>query len=68
MTNVPTYHRGDRNFGAGFDMMERIEELEARLAEIERYATAGGRNGFDDCPMCENTLNTLKEMTGVKDE
>lgn len=29
---TPTYHRGKRNFGTGFDMMKRIEELEAAQA------------------------------------
>lgn len=26
---TPTYHKGPRNFGTGYDMMARIEELEA---------------------------------------
>jgi len=34
-----TYHRGKRNFGTGYDMMERIEALEADLASIEEYGT-----------------------------
>jgi hypothetical protein len=29
MTKLLTYHRGDRNFGTGYDMMDRIEALEA---------------------------------------
>lgn len=33
MTDIPTYHRGDRNFGTGYDMMKQIEALED---EIER--------------------------------
>lgn len=43
MTN-PTYHKGERNFGTGFDMMKRIAELEAeneRLREaLERIDEA----------------------------
>jgi hypothetical protein len=28
---IPTYHRGARNYGTGYDMIERIEELEAAI-------------------------------------
>lgn len=37
MTDIPTYHRGDRNFGTGYDMMKQIETLED---EIERLRAA----------------------------
>lgn len=37
MTDIPTYHRGDRNFGTGYDMMKQIEALED---EIERLRAA----------------------------
>lgn len=29
MSDLPTYHKGKRNFGTGYDMMDRIEALEA---------------------------------------
>lgn len=29
MSDLPTYHKGKRNFGTGYDMMGRIEALEA---------------------------------------
>ncbi len=28
---IPTYHRGARNYGTGFEMMERIDKLEAAI-------------------------------------
>lgn len=37
MTDIPTYHRGDRNFGTGYDMLKQIEALED---EIERLRAA----------------------------
>jgi hypothetical protein len=33
MTEIATYHRAKRNFGTGFEMIDRIEELEAKLAK-----------------------------------
>jgi len=30
---IPTYHRGARNYGTGFEMMERIDELEEALRD-----------------------------------
>lgn len=35
---IPTFHRGQRDFGTGYDMMARIEALEAALNEILREA------------------------------
>lgn len=32
-----TFHRGKRNFGDGFEMMERIEELERALRRLEYW-------------------------------
>ena len=32
-----TFHRGNRNFGDGFEMMERIEELERALRRLEYW-------------------------------
>jgi hypothetical protein len=29
---IPTYHRGERNYGTGYDMMKRIDALEEALA------------------------------------
>ena len=41
MNKIPTYHRGQRNYGTGYDMMDRIDRLEAGLrecaAEIDQY-------------------------------
>lgn len=37
MTDIPTYHRGDRSFGTGYDMLKQIEALED---EIERLRAA----------------------------
>jgi hypothetical protein len=28
---IPTYHRGERNYGTGYDMMKRIDELEEAI-------------------------------------
>jgi hypothetical protein len=30
---IPTYHRGERNYGTGYDMMKRIDELEVSLRQ-----------------------------------
>lgn len=38
VSNV-TYHIGKRCFGTGYEMMEKILELEADLASIEEYGT-----------------------------
>jgi len=35
MTQPATYHRGKKNYGTGYDMMARIDELEAKLAKAE---------------------------------
>ena len=42
---IPTYHKGQRCYGTGYDMMSRIEQLEERLKaatddakEAETYA------------------------------
>ena len=35
MSDLTTYHKGQRNFGTGFDMMARIVELEAALEKAE---------------------------------
>jgi len=37
ITGKETFHRGPRNFGTGFEMMDHIEALEAEL-EVEREA------------------------------
>jgi hypothetical protein len=40
MTSPATYHRGKRDFGTGYDMMQRIDELEAGMREILTGATS----------------------------
>jgi hypothetical protein len=40
MINISTYHRGQRNYGTGYDMMQRIDELEAGMREILMEATS----------------------------
>ena len=32
-TQSATYHRGKKNYGTGYEMMARIDELEAKLAK-----------------------------------
>ena len=34
MTQQSTYHRGKKNYGTGYDMMARIDELEAKIAAL----------------------------------
>lgn len=34
---IPTYHRGSRNFGSAWDMIERIEKLEANMAKAMEF-------------------------------
>ena len=34
MTGPATYHRGKRNFGTGYDMIDRIEAIEAENARL----------------------------------
>jgi hypothetical protein len=36
MNDIPTYHRGSRNYGTGYDMMARIDELEAAIIDALR--------------------------------
>jgi hypothetical protein len=33
---IPTYHRGERNYGTGYDMMNRIDELEAKAKQMQK--------------------------------
>jgi hypothetical protein len=40
VSEIPTFHKGRRNFGTGYDMMSRIEALEAALDEIIMEATS----------------------------
>ena len=40
MSDIPTYHKGPRNFGTGYDMVDRIEALERALDEIITEATS----------------------------
>lgn len=47
---TPTYHKGQRNYGTGHDMMARIDELESacwRMQE-ERDRAIGWRDGDKD--------------------
>lgn len=50
MTTIPTYHRGSRNFGTGYDMMQYIEELEEQMAVIEEMGNES-LNALPDCLM-----------------
>lgn len=36
MTQSATYHRGKKNYGTGYDMMARIDELEAKLGALSK--------------------------------
>lgn len=40
-----TYHRGQRNYGTGFEMMERIDDLESRSQNAIEIL----RQGFKSC-------------------
>jgi hypothetical protein len=50
MSDLPTYHKGKRNFGTGYDMMNRIEVLEAKLAKAAEALRVAmdGLNGLVD--------------------
>jgi hypothetical protein len=39
---IPTYHRGERNYGTGYDMMKRIDELEAALRAVVDHSNDPG--------------------------
>ena len=45
MSDIPTYHKGQRNFGTGYDMMARIEELEG----LQRFAVSDGQRLLRKC-------------------
>ena len=34
MTQQSTYHRGSQNYGTGYEMMARIDELEATIKAL----------------------------------
>ena len=36
MTQQSTYHRGSQNYGTGYEMMARIDELEAKLSALSK--------------------------------
>ena len=55
----PTYHKGPRNYGTGFDMMDRIEELEAacwRMQEERDRAIAWRDSDKDRADKAEAKL------------
>jgi hypothetical protein len=43
--STPTYHRGQRNYGTGYDMMERIDRMEQRSQNAVEIL----RKGFKSC-------------------
>jgi hypothetical protein len=48
MTQPATYHRGSQNYGTGYEMMARIDELEATIKALvealERIDDLTGHN------------------------
>jgi hypothetical protein len=50
MSDIPTYHKGQRNYGTGYDMMQRIDDLEASLSEMTRRRDEWRKksDGYDD--------------------
>ena len=39
---IPTYHQGKRNYGTGYDMMKRIDELEEALRAVADHSNDPG--------------------------
>jgi hypothetical protein len=83
MTEIATYHRAKRNFGTGFQMIDRIEELEAQLAkaisafeQIEAGVvpeTDPDTGIWVECNMSEDEMQeiartTLAELKGGENE
>ena len=74
MSKIPTYHRGSRKFGTGFDMIGRIEEMEAKLAKAvelaEKYqhAFAAQSRKLQAVLHIDGVRTTLAELTGGKDD
>lgn len=76
MSDIPTYHRGKRNFGTGYDMMEYIKELETNLEkamvalgkvqtfvkDLEPYAD----QGHTLVPALHDACLTYNELKGKK--
>ena len=62
-----TYHRGKRNFGTGYDMMERIEALEADIALIEEYGTDEINEAVDLRKMLAKALVEIDLLQGKID-
>ena len=60
MTDAATYHRGQRNFGTGYDMIDQIEALEAKLAKAVEALENVHRFGVITHP----ALATLAEIKG----
>ena len=59
MSDITTYHRGQRNFGTGYDMIDQIETLEAKLAKAVEALESVHRFGVITHP----ALATLAEIS-----
>ena len=68
MTDAATYHRGQRNFGTGYDMIDQIEALEAKLTKVvealPRWILAMGDWDQGGEQAIEEMTATLAEIKG----
>jgi mannose/fructose/N-acetylgalactosamine-specific phosphotransferase system component IID len=57
---IRTYHRGARNYGTGYDMMKRIDELEAKRKDDIEAAIIKGMHIALTAPI-ETVPDAIKE-------
>lgn len=61
MTQIPTYHLGERNFGTGLEMMRRIEKLEAENKLLTEQLNVIEEEGTESLNALTNYLTKLAQ-------
>ena len=61
MTQQSTYHRGSQNYGTGYEMMARIDELEATLSALSKRHEKALALGADNRDKLAKAVEALVE-------